>query len=532
MALGESGGSSLWRAVLAVALWAAVLRALFYPGYFGSDEVTYVESAFKLLHGDWSVDSYVGANRYGVNLPIAAFGWLFGQNEFAAALYSLLCSIGEVALVTAFGIRMFGSRAGVLAGLLLACVPVHVHYAGRLMADAPLGLAITASFLFFWYGEARHSRLGYLLAGCAAGASFWIKPAVIFYVLVLLLYPIVFRRLERRWVWTVAGFVVVVLANNVFFWAVTGRFWFLFDAIRERQTSGYLQDGGASGAIVDAVDYYLVYLFGKLYQTWLVGYLALACCVWWVIKGRQRGADSRFALRFTLWWAAGLIALMSLLVVSWRPIMFIPKQTNYMLVFVAPLCLLAGVALAQLSGRAFAGACAVVIIPSLALGLLQQASVQVFTANSKATVEYARTHPDARLYVTTNADRAAQFYALVHPRAARLDVQPLQGLLPPHPTQMRERLAVIDTETLGWGSKEAFRHLDEVPRCWEEVDRLHPLGLGAGAAIARTVASIAATLPEPLAKPLKLRLEHLAEPAPAFVYRVPDQPCGTSAARN
>ncbi|MBV9889621.1 MAG: hypothetical protein JO090_01885, partial [Rhizobacter sp.] len=312
----------------------------------------------------------------------------------------------------------------------------------------------------------------------------------------------------------------------------TGRFWFVLDAIRERQTSGYLQDGGSSGAIVDAADYYLVYLFGKLYQTWLVGFLALAGAAWSLIKGRQRRAPSSFALRFTFWWAGGLIALMSLLVVSWRPLMLIPKQTNYMLVFVAPLCLLAGVALAQLHGRAFVAACGVVIVPSLVLCLLQQASVQVFTANSKATVEYARAHPGARLYVTTNADRAAQFYALVHPQAPRLDVQPLEGRLPPHLEEERERLAVIDAETLGWASKEAFRHLDEVPRCWEEVDRLQPLGLGAGPALARAASPLAAMFPDPLARPLKLRLEHLAAPAPAFVYRIPDQPCGTAAARN
>jgi 4-amino-4-deoxy-L-arabinose transferase-like glycosyltransferase len=518
-----------WTPVLVVTAFAAVLRVIFYPGFFGSDEVTYVESAFKVLHGDWSVDSYVGANRYGVNLPVAAFGWLFGQNELAAALYSMLCSLGEVAMVTGVGIRMFGTRAGVMAGLLLACLPVHVHYAGRLMADAPLCLAVTASFVLFYLAELRKSRWAYLGAGCAAGFSFWIKPAAIFYVIVLLCYPLVFRRMNRNWLWTVLGFATVILANNLMFWFLTHRFWFLLEVLGERQLSGYLQEGTSSGAMTDAADYYFVYLFGKVYQTWLVGYLAIATSVWWLAAKRGRDNHSEFSLRFTLWWAAGMLVVMSLLIVSWRPLVFVPKQTNYMLLFVAPLCLLAGVALARLKGVAFGLACVVTIGPALVLGLLQQASVQVFTANSKAVVDFARSHPESQIFVTTNAYRAVQFDSLVHPGASKLVVEPLEQLLNDRSTARGKRLAVIDTETLAWASRESVRRLEDVPPCWEQVSRLAPVGLGWGSALAHSASSVAAAFPGSLSEAIQSRIAHLAAPAPAFVYRVPSHPCGPGA---
>jgi len=67
-------------------------------GVFGSDGVTYIATAFHLLDGDWTVSSYVGANRLGVNLPVAAFAQVFGRTVWDAALYSLLTSLGEVAL--------------------------------------------------------------------------------------------------------------------------------------------------------------------------------------------------------------------------------------------------------------------------------------------------------------------------------------------------------------------------------------------------------------------------------------------------
>ena len=519
--------ASTWKVVLAVTGLAAVLRVLFYPGYFGSDEVTYVESAFKLLQGDWSVESYVGANRYGVNLPIAAFGWLFGQNEFAAALYSMLCSLAEVALVTGFGIRMFGLRAGLMAGLLLATLPLHAHYAGRLMADSPLCLAITASFLLFWLGEARNSRWAYLAAGCAAGFTFWIKPAAVFYLLVLALYPLVFLRFNLRWVWTVLGFAAAVAANNLLFWLLTDNAWYLFEAMTERSASGYLETGISGGSITDGPGVYLLYLFVKIYHTWLLGYLALAVLVRWLVRGRR--PDTGHALHYTLWWAIGLIATMSLLIVSWQPLVFVPKQVNYMLMFVAPLCLLGGVALARLHGAGFVAACMGIFVPALLFGLLEQTTVQVFTSNSKAAVQFASTRPDAQVFAMTNAYRAAQFDALVNPEARRPDLQPLERLQAPA-ASVQPRLAIIDAETLGWSGSDQIRRIDEVPTCWKEVARLQPAGLGPGSALARAAMQTMPALPASVRAAVQARLESLAAPKPAVVYAVPAEPCEAKAA--
>lgn len=148
---------------------ALAIRLAFYTGFFGSDEVTYVANAYRLLDGDWQVSSYVGSNRYGMNLPLAAMAFLFGRHEMIANAYPLLCSLGEVALVFHFGRQLLGLRAAVLAALLLALLPLHAHYAGRPMADAPLALMITASFLFFWHGERNGDGRSFVIAGLAAG---------------------------------------------------------------------------------------------------------------------------------------------------------------------------------------------------------------------------------------------------------------------------------------------------------------------------------------------------------------------------
>lgn len=499
-----------WGPLLAVVLVAAMARALAYTGFFGSDEVTYTESAFKLLDGDWRVDPYVGAHRYGVNLPMALFGALFGRNEFGAAFWSLACSVAEVGLLAWAGMRWFGLRAGVCAGLVLATLPIHVHFAGRLMADAPLALAISASFVFFIEGERRGSAHAFFAAGIAAGLSFWVKQATIFYVLVFLLYPLLFRRVDLRWAWMVLGAALAVAANLALFAALTGDALYILRAVRSRLGSGFLEEGLAAGAMVDASAYYLQYLFVKVYQTGLLGPLAVAGA--WL---GWRSAEARLPRALVLWWGLGLLAVLSVLPVSFSPLIFVLKQTNYMLMFVAPLCLIAGLALARWPGRAMAAVVvALVVIPGILLALLQQSSVRVFTANSMATLEYAQRHPSAMLYAGTNAYRAATFESLVRTPSVSGRIEPLDQLSAAALGQ--ERVAILDTQTWAWSSREPIRRLQDVPACWERIDTLTSAPGGAGWHVAQGLRALL----QPVSPALAARLDALVTPAPAYVYRL------------
>src|SRR3989304_863494 len=69
---------------------SVLLRVVFFTGFFGSDEVTYVGVASEIARGEWGAHYYVGSNRYGVNLPFAAFLAIFGMHEWAASLWAFL----------------------------------------------------------------------------------------------------------------------------------------------------------------------------------------------------------------------------------------------------------------------------------------------------------------------------------------------------------------------------------------------------------------------------------------------------------
>jgi len=529
----QSGGQpGLGWALVGVIVFAAAARLLAYSGFFGSDEVTYTERAFLIASGDWTVDDYVGANRMGVNLPVAAFAAVLGQNEWAAAAWGMLCSLAEVALVTWAGWRMWGLRAGVLAGLLLASLPTHVHLAGRLLADPPLTLAITAAFVLFYEGERRRWPLGYLLAGVAAGLSFWVKPVTLFVFGIFLLYPLVARRIDWRWLWMAVGVALAIAANCLLFWGLTGRFWYIFEVMTARRSSGYLEAGVTAGEIANTWYLYLIYLFGKVYHTGLVGFLAAVGLLWLWFKPRSGLAPAAAAdsatdslnARFLSFWALGLLAILSFLPVTFSPLMWVPKQTNYMLIFVAPLCLLGGGWLSTLRTRWMHTLLAVSVGVGLGFALLLQGAVAVFTANSHATVAWAKANPQTPLYVMSNAYRAAQFEQLVTGVPLSRQVQALSDL-DPASSAARDFHVVIDLETFDWDDNKPFARPSDVPACWRLQQTLVAQPAGLGAWMLQAAATLAAATPGIQTSGISARLQRMADPRPAQLYLAPSLAC-------
>lgn len=172
-------------AMIGILLFAVIIRLSFFTGFFGSDEITYTGQAFSIANGDWTIPKYIGALRYGVNLPVAFLIKTLGISEFSANLWSFACSVGEVILVYLFGYMTWGMTAAIMSSLIIASLPLHVHFAGRLMADAPLAFFITLSFILFFLAEKYKSKKFYFASGLSCGFVFWIKELVIIYIVVL-----------------------------------------------------------------------------------------------------------------------------------------------------------------------------------------------------------------------------------------------------------------------------------------------------------------------------------------------------------
>lgn len=400
-----------WAWLCGVVTIAAILRAIFFSGFYGSDDTLYAKQALLIAHGSWVVSDYNGAIRYGINLPMAFFVKLFGSNLFSLALWGFMCSIGEVVLVFYTAHRFWGLRTAILSSFVISFLPIHIHYAGRFMADPPLAFFISLGILLFAVSEQRKSALGFFITGLVCGFIFWIKETNIVFMAFFAIYALIFRVWNRKWLWMILGAVAMVSANCLFLWRISGNPFLVFDAAVKiaHLNTGKLFD---VGLINSSPLFYIKNLYFNGLDTWIMPFFAMGGLLLW---GRDAiaGKDD-WGTRFVAVCGLGLLVLFSLMVISLTPIRFIPKQTNYILILVAPFCLLTGYFLARLKGSLLLIALLSFALPSVLLAAMSQRSIQIFTGNSKATYLFANTHQNAYVYGGTNSIRVAEVLAIIN----------------------------------------------------------------------------------------------------------------------
>ena len=492
--------------VVLVLLLAAGLRLLFFPGFFGSDDLSYTYAAFNIAHGRWIVSPYVGAMRFGINLPVALSALLFGFNAFAAALWCFGCSIAEIAVVYWIGRRLWGRRAGLLAALLLALAPLHIHYAGRLMADPPWALFITLSLGCFLLAERTGKPWLYLASGLAAGAVLWIKEATVIFAGVFLLHALLVRTWRPAWWLVLLGGALMVAAHLAFFAVLTGNPFYVPAIMAKAVTSLYDDTSALRAAMpinAGALHYWWK-LFIAIDQTWLLGPAALLAAL--ALGWRWRRGERDAAAGFLLLWGLGLLLIFSFFPIRLSPLSFIMKQNNYMVIFLAPLALLAAWWLARLPRTWAALGVLAMALGALPLAALSQQSVRVFTGNSKAALAFAVAHPEAHVFGGRNAENYSEYRMLVASPAPQ--IFPLEMLAD---DRSPVRYVVVDQETQSWDLPGG--RLRAVPDCWQAVAKLEPEGFGAGWFVARALQAAVGRFSR--------RLDGLVLPKPATVFEIP-----------
>jgi 4-amino-4-deoxy-L-arabinose transferase-like glycosyltransferase len=365
--------------LFAVMTFALLLRILFFTGVFGSDEVTYVSMASQITRGEWIIPYYVGADRYGVNLPIAAFMTIFGSHEWSASLWGMLTSVGEVGLVYWLTHSLAGRKAAITAAVLLAVTPLHMHLAGRLMADPPLAFFITLSFALLLMAELRQKTYLYFVAGLSAGFVFWIKEVVLIYILMLGLAALLLRPWRNARLLIITGLAATVAANLVFMYLLTGNALHILKVLSSVATN-YYSNGGET--VISYPGYYFKYLFLNIQHTGLLGILALGGVAFWLIRCRNLGVAD-IGVGYVVVWGLGLLFLFSFFIISLSPVIFIAKQTNYMMIFVAPLSMLGGYLIAQMRQTYGYTVLGIAAIIGIVLGAMEQASTQTFTQGKR-----------------------------------------------------------------------------------------------------------------------------------------------------
>jgi len=147
-------------------------------------------------------------------LQIASYS-LFGVDEFAARLPSVLAAMASVLLVYELARQMFDCRTGLLAGIILTSSIEFCMLAHAATPDSMLLFFTLLTFYLFWIGSRGGSRAWFVSTGMAAGLAVLTKGpvGVVLPVLVIFSYFAwnreLWRLLDRRAIWGFLAFLAV-----------------------------------------------------------------------------------------------------------------------------------------------------------------------------------------------------------------------------------------------------------------------------------------------------------------------------------
>ena len=137
-----------------------------------------------VLSGDWVTTRVNGKNFYDKTVLFnwfAALSFLvFGFTEFAARMPAALLGLGTVLVTYLLGRRLFGSRAGLLGGVILATSSEYIVLSRSVIHDISLAFFITLALFFFYAAcsSQQHRRMNLFLLYAALGFAVLAKGPI------------------------------------------------------------------------------------------------------------------------------------------------------------------------------------------------------------------------------------------------------------------------------------------------------------------------------------------------------------------
>lgn len=402
----EDGPAGAAAPLAAVILAALLLRLLFFSGLTGYDEFAYASIAGDIAAGTFdfrAVSGYYGF-RYLVVFPAALFHKILGPGAAAAAAWPLLCSLGNTVLAYCLGREFFGRRAGLLAAVFQAFLPVSVIYGTMLYPEEILVFLTGLSALLFLKGSAREGRWGglwhFAAAGFLAGLGWHarLNSAVI-----LVIYAVwaVWRGARPAHLAVAAGFAGALLPDWLAGAVLAGDPLFsLRSQLAKLTADAAVYPGGhlvyLRGLL--GLDLYGLALFGPYFYLFAA---AMAVAVW---KGEFRRVWLPFA------WFAIVLLYLEFGPASLSPYQPVHKQLRFLSMAFFPVLAVAA-DLAARSGPFLARSALVVLLAgSAAASWKMSAYRRAEAAPLKAAGAYLAARGPARVFADGEWANAARYY--------------------------------------------------------------------------------------------------------------------------
>jgi len=325
-----------------IIILALGVRLRHYTGPVGSDDTWYYLGAYEIYEGTYHPADNYWRTRYGMLLPILASYKLFGTNEFSAALWPMLCSLGAVAVCYFLGKLAFDARTGLLAALLLAFYPLDVHYSGLILPDIPLSFLMGASVLAFLHAgrSEKYAPALLYLSGVMMAVAYSCRSMAVILLPFFLLYVVFFeKKFKISYFLFGAGFLTIIVAESLYF--VSEGLSPLHNFTLNAKAAIAVN---SSGECSTSQSYYPAAIFKNLTIFGSYFFLFLPAMVFSIIK-RERGA-----LIFLAWAGVILVVLQFGFVSAFPPIPIV-KVRKFLNFATVPLILLGAFALMHLRAR-------------------------------------------------------------------------------------------------------------------------------------------------------------------------------------
>jgi hypothetical protein len=228
---GSVAHGRVW--LLAIVIFALLLRLYFYVGPNLNDDVDYCWSAHEVSLGNFGplFGGSINAIRSMMTMPVAFFFSAFGAGEFQASMWPLLCSLLTIVATYFLGKLLFNERVGLIGAALLSFFPLDVAFSTQLVPTTPVVMFASCALVLFIkaekIGDKKESRSTRLVLLLLSGILFGFthlasETGVIVTMFTAVAYVVVNRKIKLDYSLVVLGFVLVVAIETAMMFAATG----------------------------------------------------------------------------------------------------------------------------------------------------------------------------------------------------------------------------------------------------------------------------------------------------------------------
>jgi hypothetical protein len=318
--------------LIVLVVGAAVLfNAVYWPFYlddavniynhFGL-QMAQIRAIIPLPGTDTLYEAYPILIPLGYTFSYLTSGW---TNEYLARLTPALLSLGCIPAAYTLGVALHGRTAAGLAALLLITSPAFVRWASSGYVDLPMAFFYTLAAVFAWRLWQRNQAVDALLVGLMLGLAAWTKNAALLafvFMALWLLWGIIRGRIGLLCATLTLGTAAVIAGP----WYV--RNWLQAGLIMPDTAWTEQADQTLAAALIFIKRPHIYGLTGVLC---LIG---IGYGIWTLTQQRLQAAGHVLLLLWTLpffaaWW------------------LFVSYDPRFLLLFLPPLCVLAGIWLAE-----------------------------------------------------------------------------------------------------------------------------------------------------------------------------------------